>query len=101
MRRSRRIITLGLALAVTACAAGENTVQVTDNAFRPAQLTVPVGTVVYWIWNGQAPHDVSFGGGGSSPLQTTGQYERAFGTPGTYDYTCTVHPGMDGRIIVQ
>ena len=26
---------------------------------------------------------------------------RTFATRGTFSYTCTVHPGMDGEIVVQ
>ena len=29
------------------------------------------------------------------------QYSVTFNAPGQYNYACTVHPGMSGRVIVQ
>lgn len=81
-----------------------NTIQVLDNAFSPATLTVPPGTTVYWVWGGSAPHNVVFNqaaGGPNSETQTSGQFERAFPSAGTFSYTCTVHLGMDGSIVVR
>ena len=37
----------------------------------------------------------------SGPLAPADRYERAFALPGTYDYVCTVHPEMRGRLVVQ
>ena len=47
------------------------------------------------------PHDVKFTDGTQSEvLQFGATYQRQFDTPGTYDYECTIHPGMVGRVTV-
>jgi plastocyanin len=76
---------------------------------NPAVDTVAVGGTVSWTWvsTGGTPHSVmstaspSFT---SSSLKTgSGQsYSFTFGTAGTYQYTCSEHPGqMTGRIVVR
>lgn len=78
---------------------GVTTVSVEDNRFAPAVIEVPAGTEVTWDWTGNAAHDVD-GDGWSSDVQRSGTFAFQFDEPGTYDYTCTLHRGMDGRIIV-
>lgn len=72
--------------------------------FQPANVTVPAGTTVTWVWGGAAFHDVT-GPGFGSTTKESGTYSFTFNTPGTYNYNCTVHsssqPPMTGRIVVQ
>jgi plastocyanin len=78
-----------------------NTVVLKGIEFRPSELTVSAGDTVTWEWDdGNIVHDVRFDGF-KSKLQNKGRYEHAFDTAGTYDYTCSVHPQMDGTIIVE
>jgi plastocyanin len=74
-------------------------VSVRDDKFTPRVVRVPSGTTVSWRFEGNAPHNVT-GDGWASSTQTDGVYERRFAGAGTYDYKCTVHPGMTGRVIV-
>jgi plastocyanin len=74
--------------------------------FVPVTLTVPVGTTVTWVNHDIAPHTAThhtFGDEGfdSGNLRDTQIFRHRFRKPGTYDYTCTLHPGMRGTIIVQ
>lgn len=73
-------------------------------SFSPSNVTVPAGTTVTWIWGGAAFHDVT-GPGFGSTTKESGTYSFTFATPGTYNYTCTVHsssqPPMTGRIVVE
>ena len=89
-----------------------NGITVTNTAFAPATKTVPVGTTVEWAWNSCdgdptyggmtcGTHTVTFDDGTTSPVQSTGTFDRMFSVAGTYSYHCTVHTTMTGTITVQ
>jgi plastocyanin len=75
-----------------------------DNfTFSPATLTVPVGTTVTWINQDDTVHTVTsvdhrFG---SQGLDTGDTFSFQFSSPGTYAYYCSIHPKMEGKIIVK
>lgn len=71
-------------------------------AFSPAELTVPVGTTVTWENRHAANHDVvAEDGSFASPLFGTGEtWAFTFTEPGTYQYICSIHPSMRGKVIV-
>jgi plastocyanin len=89
----------------TPTAAAQPSIDLVDNGYFPAQIVVQVGATVAWVNTGSDGHDVTGTGPGgiwrSGPLAPADRYQRSFGLPGTYDYTCTVHPEMRGRLIVQ
>ena len=74
-------------------------VAVVDNAFEPPRLEVEAGDTVTWTWDGDNPHDVVFDDFGSD-VQTEGTYTYTFEETGEFAYTCTIHGGMDGTIVV-
>jgi plastocyanin len=71
-------------------------------SFTPAELTVPVGATVTWTNRHGARHDVAAADGTfASPLFGEGEtFSFTFTAPGEYPYVCTIHPGMEGKIIV-
>lgn len=72
-------------------------------AFMPGTMTIPVGTRVVWTnLETVAPHDVTSDTGVfASGNLTTGQtFSYTFMQPGTYAYTCTIHPRMKATITV-
>jgi plastocyanin len=75
-------------------------VAVRDYEFEPASLTIEAGTTVTWVWEGRAAHDV-VGQGFESNDQTSGTFRHTFDEQGTYAYECTIHPGMEGRIVAE
>ena len=80
------------------------TVTTPGNSFAPAVATIPVGGTVTWQFSGT--HNVTFGAaapaGGNIPDQASGNaVSRTFGTAGDFDYQCTRHNGMTGRVVVQ
>ncbi|MCC5948444.1 MAG: cupredoxin domain-containing protein [Nitriliruptoraceae bacterium] len=80
---------------------GASTIVLADNWFDPPVSQVTTGTTVTFVWDDNgAVHDVAFDDGPSSAVIGEGTYTRTFTEPGTYDYTCTLHPFMDGRIVV-
>jgi plastocyanin len=99
-----------LALTAAACASQGSAgpppsvegpaVAVRDYEFEPASLTVEAGATVTWVWEGRSPHDV-VGQGFESKDQSSGTFRHTFDRPGTYAYQCTIHPGMEGTIVVE
>ena len=90
---------------VTFTTAAAATINVTNNAFQPNSLTVPVGTTVTFAWAGPtAPHNVTFSTPGSPANEgdrTTGSITRDFNSAGTFSFQCTNHPGMTGSVTVN
>jgi YVTN family beta-propeller protein len=71
-------------------------------AFEPGQLTIGAGQRVVWSNDDGAPHGVRFNDGTPGrELMLPGQgFEHVFATAGVYDYACSVHPYMTGRVTV-
>jgi plastocyanin len=73
-------------------------------AFEPAEVTVAVGDTVTWTNNDSVPHDVtadSFSSGESGGMSNGDTFEQTFDEAGSFDYVCTVHPGMEGTVAVE
>jgi len=80
------------------------TVQVTNNAFAPRLVNLRSGGIVTWVWGqGATDHNVTFNDPLlSSNTQSAGTtHSIVFQTAGTFNYACTVHPGMTGSIVVR
>jgi len=90
------------AATTTAPVGSEFAVVMESFAFTPAELTVPVGATVTWTNRHGARHDVVAADGTfTSPLFAEGEtFSFTFTAPGEYPYICTIHPGMEGTIIV-
>jgi plastocyanin len=78
-------------------------VRVDNFTFSPPTLTVTAGTTVTWVNGDDIPHtiaakDRSFR---SKTLDTDGRFSFTFMTPGQYDYFCSLHPHMVGKIVVK
>jgi plastocyanin len=79
-------------------------VSMADIAFDPAELTVSVGDTVTWTNDDSVGHDVtadSFSSGDPGGLAGGDTFEHTFEEAGTFDYVCTVHPGMEGSVVVE
>lgn len=91
--------------AATATSSATRTVTLRDIAFSPAKLTVRKGTRVKFAFrdDGTAHNVVSSAGRRftSIPVKSSGSATRRFSLAGTYRYSCTLHPGMTGRIVVR
>ena len=77
-----------------------------DNfTFSPPVLTVPAGTMVTWTNRDDIPHTVTDADHPreikSTALDTGDTYSRTFTAPGTYHYFCSLHPHMQGTVVVQ
>lgn len=90
----------------SASAAARNTIEVTmkNIAFNPGTVHAKVGQTITWTNQDDAPHNVTYVSGprfASSETFTQGRsFTLRLTAPGTIRYLCTIHPGMDGTIIV-
>jgi plastocyanin len=78
-------------------------IEMVDLAFSPAQTEIAVGTTVTWINNDTVPHTATESDGlfDSGVLDAGASFSFTFDEPGTYDYTCLIHPEMKGTIVVR
>jgi len=122
MTRSTRLITILAALTATACGGSSGgyggissppppvpdprTITASASlAFAPATLTVSAGDTVTFAFQSVA-HNVFFDAQTGTPANIDGSnannsITRVFTTPGTYHYTCHIHPFMEGTVVVR
>ena len=79
---------------------GVTTVDAKDLKFIPPAIEVKPGTEVTWRFvDGSVPHNVK-GDGFASKTQSRGTFSHRFEQAGEYRYTCDLHAGMNGRVVV-
>ena len=78
-------------------------ITIENYAFEPDPITVRPGTTVVWTNRDEVAHNVvSRDGLFTSPdLEANGRFEYTFKKAGTFDYFCSIHPEMKGRVIVK
>jgi amicyanin len=78
-------------------------IQIAKHKYDHPTLTVPVGTTVTWLNKDEDVHTVvSTTQAFRSPgLETDDAYSYKFTKPGEYQYFCTLHPLMTGKVIVK
>ena len=91
-----------MAHAATAANEGPK-VSIANFAFAPEQITIAPGESVTWTNDDGAPHGLEYhdGAPGTDLLLPGASFSRRFDQPGTYDYNCSVHPYMTGRVVVR
>jgi len=117
--RYRRTIPVALAaVAALLCAAPagaggpqRKSVQVADNYYLPAKLTVNKGSTITWKWPDDVAidvHDVKLKTAPkgvrkwhSDPASSGYRYRRTLKKPGKYFIVCTLHEEMTMRITVR
>lgn len=107
----RLALMLGLAvLPLTACddsPTGEDDVtlvrMVDGEDFSPATVTISVGETVRWRNDDDIQHNTTGPSGlwMSANLNSGGTFSQTFPTAGNFAYACTLHPGMNGTVVVQ
>ncbi|HEX3395579.1 MAG TPA: cupredoxin domain-containing protein [Steroidobacteraceae bacterium] len=80
-----------------------NKIEVKDFMFSPTTLTIEAGAQVSWVNKDDEPHTVVSDTGlfRSGALDTDESFSFKFDKPGTYHFTCSIHPRMVGTIIVK
>lgn len=79
---------------------GNNTVIIKNFSFTPHNLTVKKGTTVTWVNQDSVAHTIKSDSFNSNVLNNGDKFEYRFNEPGTYEYSCGIHPSMEDKIIV-
>jgi len=75
-----------------------------DIEFKPSTIRIGVGDTVTWKNEESVGHDVTaddFKSGDPGGMGEGDTFEHTFDEAGSFDYVCTVHPGMEGTVEVQ
>lgn len=84
---------------------GSATVVLGAAAFSPSSVTITRNGTVTWNNTSGVTHNVTFAGTTGAPSSiddhSSGSNARSFGTAGTFNYSCTLHGGMNGSVVVQ
>ena len=94
--------------SLTSAAADATPVAIVDTGdvaswgYGPTTTTISVGRTITWTNTGTSPHDAtSTDGSWQTPLLSSGgSASVTFSIPGTFDYTCVLHPWMKGTVVV-
>ena len=79
------------------------TVQINNSVYSPNPITMKVGQQVNWKNNDSITHTATLEGQFNnviSPMSAQGA-PVTMNAAGTFNYHCTIHPGMNGSIVVQ
>jgi plastocyanin len=96
-------VTTLTAVPKTSSSVSDNTVRIEDNKVDPETITVPAGATVRWVNYDSFPHRIVFVDKSFSPtlMGASQSYSQVFFRPGVYDYSCSIHPEMQGTVIVK
>jgi len=78
----------------------------TNLSFSPRQTTIAAGSTITFVFK-SIGHNVTFDTqNAGTPADIGGvnanvSVQRTFNVAGTYQYHCTIHPGMSGSVVVQ
>jgi plastocyanin len=79
-------------------------VSMKDIKFNPGTVKIKAGQTVTWTNDDSVGHDVTgddFKSGDPGGLANGDTFEHTFKKAGTFDYVCSVHPGMEGKVEVK
>ena len=96
------------AVAASEAPADAVIVNIAKMKYETPEVTIKVGQTVTWINKEAMPHNVDFAAGLVGDTQLIGAmlkkdqaYSITFNEAGTYDYHCSPHPFMRGKVIVE
>ncbi len=89
--------------ATTAAATASVDVGASGNTFSPDSVLIAVNGTVTFTWASAVTHNVTFTTA-NAPADignnSSGSFPRQFTTAGTFNYHCTLHGGMTGKVVV-
>ena len=98
------------ALTLTLCLGADAKAEVSlpsvhiDNfTFTPQEITITRGTTLTWVNDDDIPHTIAANNKAfrSKAMDTEQKYSFMFSEPGIYEYFCSLHPHMQGKVIVK
>jgi plastocyanin len=109
---NRNFIFMGILLvlgvvSVSGCTSNEESkgdkVIIQNSAFIPSTLNITVGTTVTWVNQNPDPQDIVSDARifESGTLANGQSYNYTFNETGSYHYHSTIHPNMEGTIVVS
>jgi plastocyanin len=87
--------------AYAAKAQGATSVNMGDNFFSPATITIGVGDTVTWSNSGQVDHTATGSGFDTGTVAPSASASHTFATAGTFSYVCALHSDMTGTVQVR
>jgi plastocyanin len=91
-------------LVTTSAPVSDNTIIIQKMAYNPAQLTVNAGDIVRWVNKDTVVHSVVFSKDAkidpSGVLAPSQSFSVRFYNTGVYNYSCGIHPQMQGSVVV-
>lgn len=76
-------------------------IEIENFAFHPDNVEIKPGTVVVWVNKDDVNHNVQSEIFSSPDILPGGSFSSIFEIKGVYDYYCSIHPSMKGRIVVK
>ena len=79
-----------------------STIDMENTSYQPSEIEVEVGTTVTWKNEDSFGHTVTSQDAGfdSGNIGAGEEFSHTFNQTGTFDYTCTIHPSMQGTVEV-
>jgi|ERR1700729_2074281 plastocyanin len=78
-------------------------IKIDNFSFQPAVVTAKAGTQITWTNRDDIPHTVvSESKAFKSKVLATGEkFTYTAGKAGAYTYSCSIHPSMTGKVVVE
>jgi plastocyanin len=98
------VLALGRTVAMAEAGSAQPAqIVIKDFMFKPASVTLQAGSTVTWANKDDEPHTVVSDTGlfRSGAVDTGDTFSFRFDKPGTYHFSCSIHPRMIGTIVVQ
>ena len=79
------------------------TVSLKNLKFIPDEVSIKKGETVTWKWDEKVLHNVTSKDGDDlkSGNEDSGTYKHTFTETGEFEYECTLHSGMEGKVEVK
>ncbi|MCL5969935.1 MAG: cupredoxin family copper-binding protein [Patescibacteria group bacterium] len=90
----------GTAVQTTPVTVNSNQISIKNFSFNPSTLTVKKGTTVTWVNEDNVTHAIKSATFNSQNLGSGDKFSFTFDNPGSFDYSCSIHPSMKGKIDV-
>ena len=97
------VVALGLLSWAAAAVAADHRVVIEGMAFTPKAVTVRPGDTITWVNKDMFVHNVTAAAAGirSGDLKPGQSWRHKIGQGDSFDYLCTLHPVMTGRVAIE